>query len=243
MTEPREQLQIALGSAYRIERELGAGGMATVYLAHDTRHDRQVALKVLKPELAESLGRDRFVREIRMAARLAHPHILPLYDSGETGGFVFFVMPVMQGQTLRDLLRKRRELPVDLATRLSTEVADALDYAHRHDVVHRDIKPENILLHEGHAIVADFGIGKAIVAATAETQEAHTGEEHRSGHTRWRTHPYRPIAKAQRFYHPGPPIPRARPIPKGRSGHQQQRWAPSDSTSRALSLAPPVARW
>ena len=162
MTEPREQLQIALGSAYRIERELGAGGMATVYLAHDTRHDRQVALKVLKPELAESLGRDRFVREIRMAARLAHPHILPLYDSGETGGFVFFVMPVMQGQTLRDLLRERRELPVDLATRLSTEVADALDYAHRHDVVHRDIKPENILLHEGHAIIADFGIARAM---------------------------------------------------------------------------------
>src|SRR5262245_57621052 len=149
MTDTRERLQAALGSTYALERELGQGGMATVYLARDLRHDRQVALKVLRPDLAESLGRDRFVREIRMAARLAHPHILPLYDSGEAGGFLFFVMPVMQGQTLRDLLREQRGLPVDLATRLSTEVADALDYAHRHDVVHRDIKPENILLHEG----------------------------------------------------------------------------------------------
>jgi serine/threonine-protein kinase len=174
MTDARERLQAALGSAYALEHELGQGGMATVYLARDLRHDREVALKVLRPDLAESLGRDRFVREIRMAARLAHPHILPLYDSGEAGGFLFFVMPVMHGQTLRDLLREQRGLPVDLATRLSTEVADALDYAHRHDVVHRDIKPENILLHEGHAVVADFGIGKAIVAAAEETQGAMT---------------------------------------------------------------------
>ena len=160
----------ALAGRYEIERELGAGGMATVYLAHDLKHDRDVALKVLKPDLAESLGRERFVREIRLAARLTHPHILPLYDSGEAGGFLFFVMPVMQGQTLRDRLTQERELPVDVAVRISQEVADALDYAHRHDVVHRDIKPENILLHEGHALVADFGIGKAIVAAASETQ-------------------------------------------------------------------------
>jgi serine/threonine protein kinase/tetratricopeptide (TPR) repeat protein len=159
----------ALADRYRIERELGQGGMATVYLAHDVRHGRDVAIKVLNAELAESLGRQRFVREIRMAAKLNHPHILPLYDSGECDGFLYFVMPVMQGQTLRDRLTADRTLPVNDAVRIAAEVADALDYAHRHDVVHRDIKPENILLHEGHAVVADFGIGRAIVAAASET--------------------------------------------------------------------------
>jgi serine/threonine protein kinase/tetratricopeptide (TPR) repeat protein len=167
--ENLQRLTASLADHYRIERELGQGGMATVFLAHDLKHDREVALKVLKAGLAESLGRDRFVREIRMAARLTHPNILPLYDSGEAGGFLFFVMPVMRGETLRDLLREKRELPIEQAVRLSAEVADALDYAHRSDVVHRDIKPENILLHEGHAIVADFGIGKAVVAAAEET--------------------------------------------------------------------------
>ena len=162
-------LTAALAERYRIERELGQGGMATVYLAQDLRHDRDVAIKVLNAELAESLGRQRFVREIRMAAKLNHPHILPLYDSGESDGFLYFVMPVMQGQTLRDRLEAERTLPVDDAVRIATEIADALDYAHRHDVVHRDIKPENILLHEGHAVVADFGIGRAIVAAASET--------------------------------------------------------------------------
>src|SRR4030095_10154476 len=131
--------------------------------------ERDVAVKVLSPELAESLGRQRFVREIRMAAKLNHPHLLPLYDSGECDGFLYFVMPVMQGHTLRDRLTVDHTLPVDDAVRIATEVADALDYAHRHDVVHRDIKPENILLHEGHAVVADFGIGKAIVAAANES--------------------------------------------------------------------------
>ncbi|MEO6525196.1 MAG: protein kinase [Gemmatimonadaceae bacterium] len=164
-----ESLNAALAGHYRIERELGQGGMATVYLAHDLKHYRQVAVKVLNADLAESLGRQRFVREIRLAARLNHPHILALYDSGECDGFLYFVMPVMQGQTLRELLQQHRTLPVADAVRIATEVADALDYAHRHDVVHRDIKPENILLHEGHAVVADFGIGKAIVAASSET--------------------------------------------------------------------------
>ena len=168
-TDSVVRLREALADRYRVERELGAGGMATVYLAHDVRHDRDVALKVLSAELAESLGRQRFVREIKLAARLNHPHILPLYDSGECDGFLYFVMPVMQGQTLRDRLQKDRTLPIDEAIRVATEVADALDYAHRHDVVHRDIKPENILLHEGHAVVADFGIGKAIVAAASES--------------------------------------------------------------------------
>ena len=169
MTQILGSLTSALTDRYRIERQLGAGGMARVYLAHDIRHDRDVAIKVLNAEVAESLGRQRFVREIRMAAKLNHPHILPLYDSGESEGFLYFVMPVMQGQTLRDRLTAERMLPVDDAVRIATEVADALDYAHRQDVVHRDIKPENILLHEGHAVVADFGIGKAIVAAAAES--------------------------------------------------------------------------
>ncbi len=161
-----EQLTAALADRYRIEHELGAGGMATVYRAHDLRHGRDVAIKVLRDEVAESLGRERFLREIRLAARLTHPHVLPLHDSGEAGGFLYFVMPLMEGQTLRDRLRQEGQLPVETAVRLAAEVADALDYAHRQDVVHRDIKPENILLHEGHAIVADFGIGKAIVAAS-----------------------------------------------------------------------------
>ena len=169
MMEPSERLTTTLADRYRIERELGRGGMATVYLARDVRHERDVAVKVLSPELAESLGRQRFVQEIRMAAKLNHPHILPLYDSGECDGFLYFVMPVMQGHTLRDRLTVDHTLPVDDAVRIAAEVADALDYAHRHDVVHRDIKPENILLHEGHAVVADFGIGKAIVAAASET--------------------------------------------------------------------------
>ena len=168
MTAYVERLTAALSRSYRIERELGQGGMATVYLAEDLRHKRKVALKVLKPELAESLGRQRFLREIRLAAGLNHPHILPLYDSGEADGFLFFVMPVMEGQTLRDRLRQEGQLSVESAVRIGSQVADALDYAHRRDVVHRDIKPENILLHEGHAVVADFGIGKAIVAAAAE---------------------------------------------------------------------------
>ncbi|HEY7899247.1 MAG TPA: protein kinase [Gemmatimonadaceae bacterium] len=168
MNPPPVSLATALADRYRVERELGAGGMATVYLAHDLRHDRSVAIKVLRSEVAEALARERFVREIQLAARLNHPHILPLYDSGEAGGFLFFVMPVMEGRTVRERLAAEGQLPVEIALRIATEVADALDYAHRHDVVHRDIKPENILLHEGHAIVADFGIGKAIAAAASE---------------------------------------------------------------------------
>ena len=142
--------------------------MATVHLAHDLKHDRAVAIKVLRAELAESLGRERFVREIHLAARLTHPHILPLYDSGEADGFLFYVMPVMQGQTLRQRIDASGALPVEEAVRIASEVADALDYAHRNEIVHRDIKPENILLHEGHAVVADFGIGKAVMAASNE---------------------------------------------------------------------------
>ncbi len=162
------RLQSALANKYEIERELGRGGMATVYLARDLRHDRNVAIKVLRDEVAESLARDRFIRETHLAARLNHPHVLPLYDSGEADGILYFVMPLMQGQTLRERLDADAQLSIDVVLKLATEVADALDYAHRHGVVHRDIKPENILLHEGHAIIADFGIGKAVADAQSD---------------------------------------------------------------------------
>ena len=175
MSAPFEinRFAIALGRSYRLGAELGAGGMATVYRAHDLRHEREVALKVLRTDLGDALGRDRFLREIRLAASLTHPHILPLYDSGDANGTLWFTMPLMTGETLRDRLAQAERLSIDDVVRLTSEVADALDYAHRHDVVHRDIKPENILLHEGHAVVADFGIGKALVAAT-EQQTMHT---------------------------------------------------------------------
>ena len=152
----------ALRDRYVLERELGRGGMATVYLARDLRHDRLVALKVLLPDLARSLGAERFLREIRTAARLQHPHILSVHDSGEAAGQLWFTMPYVEGETLRRRLERERQLPIDDALRIAREVADGLDCAHRHGVVHRDIKPENILLSEGHALVADFGISRAL---------------------------------------------------------------------------------
>src|SRR5207249_946175 len=133
----------ALGDRYRIERELGAGGMATVWLAQDLRHDRKVAVKVLRPELAAVIGAERFLAEIKTTANLQHPHILPLHDSGEAGGTVFYVMPYIEGESLRDRLTHERQIPIADAVRIACEVASALDYAHRHGVIHRDIKPEN----------------------------------------------------------------------------------------------------
>jgi len=161
MTDVLDRLSTALADRYRIERELGAGGMATVYLAHDVKHDRKVALKVLRPELAAVIGPERFLAEIRTTANLQHPHILPLFDSGEVQGTVFYVMPFIEGESLRDRLTREKQLPVGDAIRIASQVASALDYAHRHDVIHRDIKPENILLHDGSALVADFGIALA----------------------------------------------------------------------------------
>ena len=158
-------LSVALGDRYRIERELGAGGMATVYLAHDLKHDRKVALKVLKPELAAVLGAERFVVEIKTTAALQHPHILPLFDSGEADGFLYYVMPFIDGETLRARLDRETQLGVDEAVRIASDVASALHYAHTHGVIHRDIKPENILLHDGRPMVADFGIALAVSAA------------------------------------------------------------------------------
>ncbi len=168
-------IRTALAARYRVDRELGAGGMATVYLASDLRHEREVAIKVLHTDIAGALGHDRFIREIKLAASLTHPHILPLYDSGECAGILFFVMPVMRGQTLRERLQEDGRMSVDVATRLADEVADALAYAHRQGIVHRDIKPENILLHEGHALIADFGIGKALAAARATSTLTQVG--------------------------------------------------------------------
>ena len=158
-------LAAALRERYRFERELGRGGMATVYLAHDLRHDRRVAVKVLRPDLAADLGAERFLGEIRLVASLTHPHILPLHDSGEAAGFLYYVMPFIEGESLRDRLTRDRILGVAEALRLGREVADALEYAHSHGIVHRDIKPENILLSSGHAVVADFGVARAIDAA------------------------------------------------------------------------------
>ncbi len=169
MSDPQlTRLTSALADRYRIERELGAGGMATVYLAADLKHDRQVAVKVLRPELSASLGAERFLSEIRTTAKLAHPHILPLHDSGQAEGFLFYVMPFVEGESLRQRLTREGTLPVDEAVRIAREIADALAYAHSHGVIHRDVKPENILLQASHAIVADFGIARAVSAAGSE---------------------------------------------------------------------------
>ena len=165
MTSTTERLSTALADRYRIERELGQGGMATVFLAHDLKHDRDVALKVLHPDLGAALGSERFLAEIRTTARLQHPHILPLLDSGDAGGLLYYVMPVVTGETLRARLERERLLPIPDAVRVAREVASALDYAHRQGVIHRDVKPENILLHDGSALVADFGIALAVQSA------------------------------------------------------------------------------
>jgi len=165
MSGNTERLNTALAGRYRIERQLGQGGMATVYLAQDIKHDRKVAVKVLKPELAAVLGAERFVVEIKTTAALQHPHILPLFDSGTADGFLYYVMPYIEGETLRGKLNRETQFSVDEAVRIAAQVADALDYAHRHGVIHRDIKPENILLHDGRPMVADFGIALAVSAA------------------------------------------------------------------------------
>src|SRR5439155_7916641 len=164
----RDRLAAALSGRYTVEQEVGEGGMAIVYRARDLKHDRLVAIKVLKPALAEALGSDRFLREIKLTAQLSHPHILPLLDSGEVGGRLYYVMPYVEGESLRQRLLRDRQLPVDEALRIAREVADGLDSAHRHGVVHRDIKPENILLEEGHAVIADFGIARAVAESAGD---------------------------------------------------------------------------
>ncbi len=168
MSLPLEQLRTSLAGCYEIERELGRGGMATVYLARDIKHDRQVAIKVLLPDLSVALGPERFRREITVATHLNHPHILPVYDSGEANGLLYYVMPFVAGQSLRDRLVTARQLPLDEALRIACQVSGALEHAHKHGVVHRDIKPENILLEDGQALIADFGIARALSAVGDE---------------------------------------------------------------------------
>lgn len=163
-----ERLNAALSGRYRLAGELGEGGMATVYLARDLKHRREVALKVLKPELAAVVGAERFLAEIETTAHLQHPNILPLFDSGEAAGSIFFVMPYVEGETLRERLDREKQLPVDEAVRIASEVAEALDHAHRQGIVHRDIKPGNILLRDGRPLVADFGIALAVRTTEGE---------------------------------------------------------------------------
>lgn len=165
MSDAFDTLRTALEGRYRLERVLGEGGMATVFLAHDLRHDRKVALKVLKPQLAEAIGASRFLVEIKTTAKLQHPNVLPLFDSGEAGPHVFYVMPFVEGETVGDRIKRERQLPVDEAIEIARIVAEALDYAHRHGVIHRDIKPSNILLQDGKPVLADFGIALALGVA------------------------------------------------------------------------------
>ncbi len=164
MSDPITRLNAALEGRYRIESELGEGGMATVHLADDIKHERKVALKVLKPELAAVVGAERFLAEIKTTANLQHPHILPLHDSGDADGFLFYVMPYVEGETLRDRLDRDKQLPVDEALGIATAVANALQVAHEAGIVHRDIKPGNILMSRGEPLVADFGIALAVSA-------------------------------------------------------------------------------
>jgi len=165
VTEQLDRLESALSDRYQIVREIGSGGMATVYLADDLKHNRKVAVKVLRPELAAALGTERFHQEIEIAAQLHHPHILPLYDSGEADGILYYVMPYVSGGSLRDRLNEERQLTIDDALQIAREIADGLDHAHSRGFVHRDIKPENIMFEGGHAVVADFGIARALAVA------------------------------------------------------------------------------
>ena len=159
------RLTVSLADRYTIDREIGSGGMATVYLAHDLRHDRNVALKVLKPDLGAVLGVERFLSEIKVTANLQHPNLLPLFDSGEAQGLLYYVMPFVEGESLRSRLDREKQLPIDEAIRISIAIANALQYAHSHGVIHRDLKPENILLQEGQPVIADFGIALAVSKA------------------------------------------------------------------------------
>ena len=164
MPDLLERLTQALTGRYAVESEIGRGGMATVFLAEDLKHRRRVAIKVMRPELASTIGADRFLREIEIAAGLEHPHILSFIDSGEADGLFYYVMPYVDGESLRDRLEHEKQLPIEEAIRIARQVADGLGHAHRQGVVHRDIKPANVLLSEGHALIADFGMARAVNA-------------------------------------------------------------------------------
>ena len=202
MDDYLKRLTAAVAGRYGLQRELGRGGMATVYLAHDLRHDRPVALKVLRPELAHSLGPERFLREIKVTARLDHPGILPLLDSGSADGFLYYVMPYVEGESLRDRLNREKQLPVGDALQIVREVGDALGYAHGRGIVHRDIKPENILLSGKHARVADFGVAVAVAAAGGDrlTKSGARNRDrrvHESGAGSWQYGPGWPVRSVQ----------------------------------------------
>ncbi|MFC1639359.1 serine/threonine-protein kinase, partial [Gemmatimonadota bacterium] len=169
MIDLQEQLQAALPDRYTIERELGRGGMGTVFLARESHPKRQVAIKVLNPMLSARLGRERFLREVDLASQLTHPLIVPIFSAGEAGDLLYYVMPYVKGETLRERLSREFRLPMESALGIAAEVSDALAHAHRHNIVHRDIKPENILLHDDHAMVTDFGIARAVSAAETES--------------------------------------------------------------------------
>ena len=218
MADLLNQLSIALADRYRVERELGRGGMATVFLAHDLRHKRSVALKVLHPELAETLGPARFQREIETAARLQHPHILSVIDSGDAAGHLWFTMPFVEGESLRDRLRRERQLSVEEAVRIAREAAQALQYAHEHGVIHRDIKPENLLLTaDGNTLVADFGIARGLGRGD---EAAH---QHRRHH--WHARLHEPGAGGRR------PPPRSRGATSTASGACCTRCSPASRPS------------
>jgi len=175
MGEPFDHVKAALSDRYILERELGTGGMATVFLAHDPRHNRKVAVKIMHSELASIIGPARFLKEIETTANLQHPHILPLFDSGRVNGTVFYVMPFVQGESLRNRISRDRQLPIPEAVRIATEIAAALDYAHRQGVIHRDVKPDNVLFHDGRALVADFGIALAWSQGDGKTRLTRSG--------------------------------------------------------------------
>ena len=216
MSDALSRLQAALANHYRIERELGRGGMATVWLAHDLKHDRQVAIKVIRPELAAALGGERFLREIGIAAHLQHPHILTLIDSGEYAGppgdgpgSLYYVMPYVEGETLRERLTRVGRLSPEDTIRILQDVVDALVHAHRHGIVHRDLKPENIMLTGRHALVMDFGVAKAVTAGgeSGHPDSPHFNDEARryaSGNLR-NVYFYRSqlVGHTEREYHPG----------------------------------------
>ncbi|HEU5467351.1 MAG TPA: serine/threonine-protein kinase, partial [Gemmatimonadales bacterium] len=175
MTDLFDDLRNGLAGRYELDRQIGEGGMAMVYLATDLKHDRQVAVKVLRPEVGAVVGADRFLREIRVTAQLQHPHILPLFDSGAIGSSLYYVMPLVQGGSLRGRLEREGPLPVEETVNMIRALASALDYAHRHGVLHRDIKPENILLHDGQPMLADFGIALAVASAGGPQRLTGTG--------------------------------------------------------------------
>src|SRR2546425_8644673 len=256
MPDTFQRVADALAGRYRIEREPGAGGMATVYLAFDVKHHRQVAVKVLRPELAAALGGDRFTREIETAAKFQHPHVLPLLDSGEASGFLYYVMPYVEGESLRDRLARHGELPIHDAVKILIEITDALAYAHAHGVMHRDIKPDNVLLSGRHALVMDFGVAKALSEATGRQQLTTAGialgtprymapeQVAADPHLDHRVDIYAIGVMAYEMLTGGPPFPRASPE-AGVAAQVTQQPTPIETLPPGISplISESIAKW